>query len=374
MTAITLETRSWEIGKADLVFRAVALTIVAMALAFIFNNYLIFWQDWPGIVNLFSHLGWFGYAPLLKPLEAGAITLGWLQLVSYLALIVIVAGYVLMTRERPLRADSARLSALASYIIRVAFWSVLLIGLFDSAISFLRVEGFLGAVVGGELANQLGQSRFRGTYVHFPLILVSLAIAYFVRALGFTWLALLVVLAEFQIVIVRFIFSYEQAFLGDLVRFWYAALFLFASAYTLMEEAHVRVDVLYTGFNERGKARVNVFGSLLLGIPLCWVILSLGMWGKATVINSPLLAFETTQSGFGLYVKYLMAGFLAVYALSMMVQFASYFLSNVADLRGEPDAPQGATGAPHLTSQSLSHVTDLSVEPGGRQPTGAASL
>jgi len=39
-----------------------------------------------------------------------------------------------------------------------------------------------------------------------------------------------------MIVISRFIFSYEQAFMADLVRFWYGALFLFASAYTLLED------------------------------------------------------------------------------------------------------------------------------------------
>ncbi|MFT5180560.1 MAG: TRAP-type mannitol/chloroaromatic compound transport system permease small subunit [Alphaproteobacteria bacterium] len=347
MTATTLDTRSWEIGNADLLFRIVALTIVTMALAFLFNNYLIFWRDWPGIVNFFSHQGWFGFEPLQKPLTGEAVTLGWLQMASYWAIFFIVIGFVLATRDRSLRSDSERFSALASYIIRVAFWSVLLIGLADSVISFLRVEDFLGAVVGDDLAKQLAQSRFRGTFVHYPLILVSLVIAYFVRALGFTWLALLVVLAEFQIVIVRFIFSYEQAFLGDLVRFWYAALFLFASAYTLIEEGHVRVDVLYTGFDKRGKAWINAVGSMLLGIPLCWTILALGMWGKATVINSPLLAFETTQSGFGLYVKYLMAGFLAIYALSMMVQFTGYFLSNVADLRGEPGGREPAGASPH---------------------------
>ncbi len=109
----------------------------------------------------------------------------------------------------------------------------------------------------------------------------------------------------------------------------------------------MRVDVLYTGFSQRGKAWINVLGSLLLGIPLCWTILSLGMWSKASVINSPLLAFETTQSGFGLYVKYLMAGFLAVYALSMMVQFTSYFLSNVAVLRGEPGGRHAAGESSH---------------------------
>ena len=347
MTASTLETRAWEIRNADLLFRIVAMSVVTLALAFLFNNYLIFWRGWPGIVNFFSHQGWLGFEPLRKPLSAEAVTLGWLQLASYWAVFLIVIGFVLTTPDRALRVDSAKLSAFASYIIRVAFWSVLLIGIADSVISFLRVEGFLGAIAGDNLSHQLAQARFRGTFVHYPLIVASLVIAYFVRALGFTWLALLVVLAEFQIVIVRFIFSYEQAFLGDLVRFWYAALFLFASAYTLLEDGHVRVDVLYTGFSKRGKAWINAIGSFFLGIPLCWTILSLGMWGKATVINSPLLAFETTQSGFGLYVKYLMAGFLAIYAFSMMVQFTSYFLSNVADLRGEPGGPESVAGSTH---------------------------
>jgi hypothetical protein len=35
-------------------------------------------------------------------------------------------------------------------------------------------------------------------------------------------------------------------------------------------------------------------------------------------------------------VKYLMVGFLAVYAVSMIVQFCSYLLDHVADLREKP--------------------------------------
>ena len=61
------------------------------------------------------------------------------------------------------------------------------------------------------------------------------------------------------------------------------------------------------------------------------------MWCKQCVINAPLTSFETSMSGYGLQVKYLMAGFLAVYAVSMMIQFTSYFLSSAADLKGEPE-------------------------------------
>ena len=63
-----------------------------------------------------------------------------------------------------------------------------------------------------------------------------------------------------------------------------------------------------------------------------------------------MLAYEVTQSGYGMFVKYLMAGFLLVYALSMMIQFISYFLQNAAILLREPGAKfyqpeQEASGA-----------------------------
>jgi hypothetical protein len=57
------------------------------------------------------------------------------------------------------------------------------------------------------------------------------------------------------------------------------------------------------------------------------VILIIGMGGRpSSIINSPILSFEVTQAGFGLYVKYLMAGFLGVFAVTMLIQFVSYFL------------------------------------------------
>ena len=306
-------------------YRAFALSLAATTFVFLLNNYLIFWQDWPGVGGLLDRAS----------LDRTMVFQGWLQLGSYVLTVVVIIVMALMTWERPLASDAALLRAVTTYVIATAFWAVFLIGIADGAISFLRVEGLLPTVLGETLAQRLGVSNFRGAYVHLPLILTAAVVAGFKRGIEFIWLSLLVVVAEFQIVIARFIFSYEQAFMGDLVRFWYAALFLFASAHTLVAEGHVRVDVLFTHFSERRKAIVNAWGSMLLGVPLCWTILAIGMSGEASVINSPLLYFETSQSGFGLYVKYLMAGFLAVYAVSMMTQFLAYFLDAVAVLRGQ---------------------------------------
>ncbi|GAB4228350.1 MAG: hypothetical protein Kow0032_08670 [Methyloligellaceae bacterium] len=299
--------------------RCFAWCVVAAMTVFLLNNYLTNWRGWPGPAAIFG----------------GGDALAWVQAVLYVAGFAVAIGYVWRTPQQGLRPDSEIIYGVTAFIVRAAFWAVVLVGLADMVISFMRVEGFLPAVFGQELATDLSRSQFRGQYVHFPMAVAGILIAVFNRGLGFHWLSLLVVAAELLIVLTRFIFSYEQAFMADLVRFWYAALFLFASAYTLLEEGHVRVDVLYSGFSERTKGLVNAGGSVLLGMTLCWVIIIYGMSNKTTVINSPLLTFETTQTGFGMYVKYWMAGFLGIFAISMLLQFAGYFMESVADYRGE---------------------------------------
>ena len=115
--------------------------------------------------------------------------------------------------------------------------------------------------------------------------------------------------------------------MADLVRYWYAALFLFASAYTLYDEGHVRVDVVYAGLSDKVKAYVNAWGSYLLGVVTTVVIVVIGFNGKTSIINSPLLVFEITNQGInGMFIKYQMAMFLGIFGATMMLQFIVQFL------------------------------------------------
>jgi len=309
--------------------RIFSYSILAITFVFLINNALTVWFDWPGIKQLFSQYGLFGFKKLSKPLEGSALTLSFIQLFFYFVSIGIVIFYVLKSINKTLESDAEILTKFTAYIIRSSFWAVLIVGAADFLVSFMVVEKLVEPIFGEFLKVKLVIPNFRITFVHFPLILISFVIGYYTRTVGFIWLAVLVVGSEFTIVLSRFIFEYEQAFQGDLVRFWYSALYLFASAYALMHEGHVRVDVLYTGFSERKKAWTNSMGSLVLGIPLCLIVIFLGMVNKASIINGPVISFEITQQGSnGLYLLYLMAIYLAVFAVTMLTQFTSYFMSS----------------------------------------------
>ena len=300
------------------IFGWATLTFLA---AFLFNNFLTVWLGWPGA---------FGVGGGISDARS------WMQIGLYAAAVLFAVVHVFRNRKRSLRQESQRVLNIGSFLIRAAFWSVLLIGLVDVSLSFLRGEELLDDLAGKALAWELTRAEIRGTYVHMPLIALSIVIAAMTRSIGVIWLALLIVVAELLIVMSRFVFSYEQVYMSDLVRFWYAALFLFGCAYTLREEGHVRVDVFYAGLTSKTKGLVNALGTLLLGMPFCWLILVVGMSGKTGVINSALLGFEIEGLGDGMYILYLMTVFMGIFAISMLIEFVGFLFDAVADYREEP--------------------------------------
>ena len=67
-----------------------------------------------------------------------------------------------------------------------------------------------------------------------------------------------------------------QWYLFDLV-------FLLGAAYALKQNEHVRVDIFYKNLGPKGRAWVNLLGTLLLLIPFCLLVL---YYSWASVINS----------------------------------------------------------------------------------------
>ena len=291
-----------------------SIAIVLFVFSFLINNYLTFGGNWPGALSVNKNINIFSSIQIS---------------LYFFALLFPIFLVYFYKKDISLTYIANFFDNINSYIIRFAFWAVFIIGIVDAIISLLIIEGFIEHFFGKSWNVKLSNNSFRAPYVHFPLLFFALILGYFFKSLNFFWLAFLVVLAEFQIVLLRFVFSYEQTLMSDLVRFWYGGLFLFASYYTLIKDGHVRVDVLYTNFTEKNKAKVNLFGSLILGIPLCLTIFLKGMACKQCVLNQPIMNFETSQSTQGMNIKYLMAGFLIIFALTMLIQFVVYFLRNL---------------------------------------------
>ncbi|MCF7977944.1 MAG: TRAP transporter small permease subunit [Chromatiaceae bacterium] len=144
------------------------------------------------------------------------------------------------------------------------------------------------------------------------------------------WLALAMVLMTFVVVVLRYVFDSGSIALQESVTYMYAILFMLGAAYTLQQDGHVRVDILYQRFSRRGRAWVNLLGTLLLLVPVS-VFLLLSSWGY--VADSWAVKEGSREAG-GIHGVWLLKTLLLVMPGLMLVQGLIWVLRNGLFLAG----------------------------------------
>jgi len=94
-----------------------------------------------------------------------------------------------------------------------------------------------------------------------------------------SWLCAAVVLIVSFEVTMRYLFNSPTVWAHETSIMIAATLYILGWAYTLKHRGHVRVDILYTLLSPRGKAIVDIAGTLIVLLPLFTVIiLSCAHW------------------------------------------------------------------------------------------------
>ncbi len=112
---------------------------------------------------------------------------------------------------------------------------------------------------------------------------------------------------------------------------WYlfSILFLLGSAYTLRQNAHVRVDVLFGRLSERAQAWVNLAGTILFLIPFCVVML----WVSWPPVRNSWQILEMSPDPGGL-PRYPIKTVIPIAFLLILAQGISELIKHIAFLRG----------------------------------------
>ncbi|PAV25980.1 C4-dicarboxylate ABC transporter permease [Tamilnaduibacter salinus] len=144
------------------------------------------------------------------------------------------------------------------------------------------------------------------------------------------WLNVAMVLLTFAVVIMRYLFDQSSIFLQESVMYLHATLFMLASAYTLKHNDHVRVDILYQRMPGRGKALVDLLGTLLLMLPVV-IYIALSSWGY--VLDSWAI-LETSPESSGIPAIFLLKTLIPVMCALLFIQGGAEVLRNGAVLLG----------------------------------------
>ena len=89
------------------------------------------------------------------------------------------------------------------------------------------------------------------------------------------WLVLAAVLISAANATVRKIFNYSSNSFLEIQWYLFSLIFLFCAGYTLKHNEHVRIDIITGRLSARGRAMIDIFGTLVFLLPMAFLIMVL---------------------------------------------------------------------------------------------------
>jgi TRAP-type mannitol/chloroaromatic compound transport system permease small subunit len=90
---------------------------------------------------------------------------------------------------------------------------------------------------------------------------------------GVAWVTAGLVVIVFVDVVMRYAFNTSFVFTQELEWHVFAFIFLIGAGYTLLHDGHVRVDIIYQRLDQKGRAWVNLIGTIFFLLPGCLMII-----------------------------------------------------------------------------------------------------
>lgn len=145
------------------------------------------------------------------------------------------------------------------------------------------------------------------------------------------WGTLLMVLITFAVVVLRYALDTGWIAMQESITYLHALVFMLGAAYTLKHHGHVRVDIFYQKFSRRGRAWVDLLGTLLLLFPLMGFI----FWGSWEYVVESWKVFEGSREAGGLPGVFLIKTLLLLMPVTMMIQGLVLALRSWQTIRGD---------------------------------------
>lgn len=165
-----------------------------------------------------------------------------------------------------------------------------------------------------------------------PLIKTEAVIERFSKAVGwFSALLLILLLANvFFDVVMRYVFNDVSIGMQELEWHLFSMVFLFGVAYTLSQDGHVRVDVLYERFTPKTRAIIDITGVVVFLWPFCFLVAD---YGLGFAYNAWDIQEQSGDPG-GLTQRWIIKSMISLSFIFVLISSLGFLLRSVNELLG----------------------------------------
>lgn len=155
------------------------------------------------------------------------------------------------------------------------------------------------------------------------------------------WLTLAMVLITFFVAAARYGFNWGRVWIQEAYVWLHGIVFMLGAGYTLSHDGHVRVDIFYRPAGARAKAWVDLFGVLVLLLPIVIMV----FWVSWPYVAQSFALREGSREAGGLPGLFLLKSVILAFCLLIGLQGLSLAGRSVLVLAGHPEfAPQEEDG------------------------------
>jgi len=137
-------------------------------------------------------------------------------------------------------------------------------------------------------------------------------------------LAILVVLVVYDAT-ARYLFSEGSTALQELEWHFFDVVILLSIAYTLRNNAHVRVDIFYAKFSPKTKVLINIFSFVFFVLPLSFLIIYIGIG----FVEMSYLQHEASSDPGGLKYRWIVKSLMPLAFVLLALQAIKELVSDI---------------------------------------------
>ena len=141
---------------------------------------------------------------------------------------------------------------------------------------------------------------------------------------GVSWLLVLMVLNVFLVVVLRYVFSYGEVWLQETYVWMHSIVFLLGSGYTLLNNGHVRIDLVYSNASRRYKAVIDIIGTAIFAFPVLYFLFIKSF----PFVERSWSIFEKSAEVGGLPGLFLFKSVLLVFSILFGLQFLALMIKS----------------------------------------------
>jgi TRAP-type mannitol/chloroaromatic compound transport system permease small subunit len=145
-----------------------------------------------------------------------------------------------------------------------------------------------------------------------------------------SWMTGLIVLVVCYDVFTRYVLQKSSVAVQELEWHLFAVIFLLGAAHTLKHDKHVRIDIFYAKLPKKGKAMINLVGTLLFLIPFVLLIL----WTSKDFVANSFAIGESSPDPGGLPARYILKACIPISFFLLLLQGISLAFKSVVEIIG----------------------------------------